>query len=255
MNPLVGHVLLHVDPSKAVPVPAPVPDQHHQSSNHAIVQEHLPVLIDALGTAIHHDQRLRTIEMIIPHEHSPIRSRSRSPQQRYHDDRYASRSSTSPSRSSQSRYRTCSVGRNRQDAATGLVSETTFGTGSAAYVIANKNESAILTLNGRVAGIEKAVDGMMASLDERSTPALTQRMDMVEDIIDVLVAEREKDSTDALSDRVAKLEEAVMKMVEMMRAFAGMRDMKRSLAAVAGITASFGGRSTMMAPDRPIKRE
>lgn len=129
--------------------------------------------------------------------------------------------------------------------------------GSAAYVIANKNESAIVTLNGRVAGIEKAVDRMMASLDERPAPTLTRRMDMVEDIIDVLVVEREKEkeSIDALSDRVAKVEEALTEMVEMMKAFADMRDMKRSLTAVAGITASFSRRNSGVAPDRPIKRE
>ncbi|KAL8761509.1 MAG: hypothetical protein Q9184_002388 [Pyrenodesmia sp. 2 TL-2023] len=193
-NSFAGHIPLHVDLNETATAPAPAPDQHHQSSNNAIGQEHLQDLIEA-------------IQMTILHP-------------------------------------------------TGLVSETTFGMGSAAYAIANENESEIVTLNGKVARIEKAVDGMMASLQDHSAPPLTQRMDMVEDIIDVLFErEIEKDSIDTLSDRVARVEEAVTKMIEMMKAFADMRDMKHSLTAVAGITTSFHGRRLTTARDRPIKQE
>lgn len=127
--------------------------------------------------------------------------------------------------------------------------------GCPAYPLVSMNVSAIAALSDRVARIEEAVDGAIASPRRGRSPTLRQRVDQVEDIIDVLVAERENDPIDALNNRIARVEDAVTEMVEMMRVFTGMTEMKRSLAAVAGITTSFPGTDATVTPNRPIKRE
>ncbi|KAL8902435.1 MAG: hypothetical protein Q9207_004709 [Kuettlingeria erythrocarpa] len=191
-------------------------------------------------------------------DRSLMDSRSRSPRYRQHDNRHSSRSSPSPSRSPQSRHRTRSISQNRRDASTGLVPSTAFDLGCSAYPIATKNMNAIVALSDRVARIEDSVHGAIAPPRRSRSPTLHQRLNAVEEIIDVLVAERENDPIEALNNRIARVEDAVTELVEMIRVFAGMKQMKRSLAAVAGITASFSGRRNAIVvtpPDRPIKRE